>query len=114
MKVATLNAAFSLFLSTAVISAQAQMPNLPSAPAVPGSETAVLVGKVASGDGSVPSATINVTLDCLGTQAAQTTTDAHGNFSITVRRFRNSDGTGTDNIARSSPANLGGCEINAS
>src|SRR5215813_3170850 len=114
MKVVTPQAAVFIFLSTAILSAaQAPTQNLPFGPAVPDGQTIILNGKVTTEANCVPPASVDITLDCTGTQTAQTTTDPHGNFSISVRRSSHSD-TADSTPSRKSSTDLPGCEVNAS
>lgn len=109
MKVASF-VVVSLFLLCTIASAQTQQPNTPFGPAAAGGETVVLAGTVTTESNSPPEAAVQVTLDCMGTRAAQTSTDSQGNFSLHVSRS-NSLNDGTD--SRNSSSDLSECEISA-
>jgi tetratricopeptide (TPR) repeat protein len=106
MKVASL-VVVPFFLLSTIDSAQTPEPNVPFAPR---GETVVLTGTVTTESNSPPGAIVEVTLDCMGTRAAQTNTDSHGNFSLNVRRSSSIDDS-TD--SRNSSTDFSKCEINA-
>ena len=109
MKVASLVPVSFLFLYT-ITSAQTSLPNVLFGPAARGGETIVLAGTVTTESNSPPGATVEVTLDCMGTRVAQTNTDLHGNFSLNVRRSTPFDDSTN---SRSSSSDLSECEIAA-
>ena len=112
MKSVTPFVVVSFLLVTAILSAQAPKRNLLSGPTLHGTDTVVLNGKVTSEDNVPPATTVEVVLECLGTRTAQASTDAHGNFSMSVRRSSHSDMSDSTNL-RGSSTDLTGCEISA-
>src|SRR6476660_1676019 len=109
MKVASL-VVVPFFLLSTIVSAQTPKPNVTFGPAAPQDGTVVLTGAVTTESSSPPEATVKVTLDCMGTRAAQTNTDSHGNFSLNVRQSIPIDDS-TD--SRTSSTDLSKCEIKA-
>jgi tetratricopeptide (TPR) repeat protein len=115
MKAVIFLAALFLLLSRTFISAQSPTPNMPVRPSAPGDRTTLLNGKVTTEGNTPPQESVTVILECMGSTAAQATTDPRGNFTITVRRPVRS-GAGLTSEARTesgASGELSSCEISA-
>ena len=112
MKLAILSAAVFLFVFATILSAQTPIPNPLPGSALHSGDIVVLNGRVMTEDNVAPAEAVEITLECAGARTAQTHTDVHGNFSMSVRRSSYSDvSDGTD--PRNSKSDLSGCDVTA-